>query len=210
MSSETSVTVWISKLRSGELDALEKLWAHYSDRLIELARLRLDNSPRQVADEDDIVNSVFLSLCRGAQAGRFGKLQNRDEMWWLLLAITRRKIVDHVRREKAQKRGAGQLETEADLAGRDQSSVAFRLDQLVGSEPTPEFAAMLDEEHDRLLGLLRDNRLRQVAALRIEGYTVQEIAERIDISKRSVERKLDLIRKLWAEELGDELAFETA
>ena len=107
MSTGTPVTVWISKLRSGELDVLEQLWAHYSDRLIELARLRLDNGPRQLADEDDIVNSVFLSLYRGAQAGRFRQLQSRDELWWLLLAITRRKIVDHVRHENGAKTGGG-------------------------------------------------------------------------------------------------------
>jgi RNA polymerase sigma factor (sigma-70 family) len=205
MSSTTPVTAWISKLRSGEFDALEKLWERYSDRLIELARRRLDNAPRQLADEHDIANSVFLSLCRGAQAGRFRELQNRDELWWLLLAITKRKIVNHVRRETAKKRGGGHVQIEADLAGSDPASIGFRLDQLVGSEPTPDLVAVLGEEHDRLLDLLRDDRLRQVASMRIEGYTVQEIAERMQIGKRSVERKLDLVRKRWTEELGDEL-----
>jgi DNA-directed RNA polymerase specialized sigma24 family protein len=42
--------------------------------------------------------------------------------------------------------------------------------------------------------------LREIALARVEGYTVQEIAERLEISKRSVERKLDLIRQAWAKE----------
>ena len=42
--------------------------------------------------------------------------------------------------------------------------------------------------------------------MRIEGYCVQEIAEQLQIGKRSVERKLDLIRKRWTEEMSDELA----
>jgi RNA polymerase sigma factor (sigma-70 family) len=210
MSSQQSVTFWISQLRDGELHALQKLWERYSDRLIELARLRLGAAPKQIADEHDIVNSVFHSLCRGAQAGRIRELQNRDELWWLLLAIAKRRIVDHMRRETAQKRGAGRVVTETNFVGDEETSDRFQLDQLVSREPTPDFVVALGEEHDRLLGGLRDERLRQVATMRIEGYTVEEIAERIQIGKRSVERKLELIRRRWAEEIGNELTVETA
>ena len=210
MSYSASVTAWISKLRGGQNDALQELWERYSDRLVELARQRLENAPKQMADEHDIVNSVFHSLCRGAQAGRLSDLRSRDELWWLLLAITKRKIVDHLRRETAQKRGAGRVATEANLVGDDPTSVAFCVDQLIAPEPSPDLVVMLGEEHDRLLSLLRDDRLRQVASMRIEGYTVQEIADQLQMGKRSVERKLDLIRKRWAEEMGDEVAFETA
>ncbi len=126
----------------------------------------------------------------------------------LLLATTRRKIIDHVRRERAQKRGGGAVATEADLATDD--SARFRLDQLMGDDPTPDLLAALNEEHARLVGLLADARLQEIARLRIEGYSVQEIAERLDIGKRSVERKLDLIRKCWAEELGDDYTLTDA
>ncbi len=210
MSSSTSVTVWLSQLSSGESDALEKLWVRYSDRLVELARLRLVDAPKQLGDEQDVVNSVFHSLCRGAQAGRFQGLRSRDELWWLLLAITKRKLVDHIRRETAEKRGSGRVATEANLAGSGGGSSGFRLDQLVDAEPTPDLVAALSEEWVRLLATLRDERTRQVVTLRVEGYTVQEIADQLGIGKRSVERKLDLVRKRWTEEMGDELNLESA
>jgi RNA polymerase sigma factor (sigma-70 family) len=198
----SSVTVWFSQLRAGEpagqSDALEKLWEEYAERLFKLARARLEAAPRQLADEHDIVNSVFFSLCRGAQEGRFQQLRNRDELWWLLLAITKRKVVDHTRRELALKRGGGAVDCESDLA-RD-GSERIVLEQLVASTPTADLLSALDEEHRRLLALLPDDRLREIALARVEGYTVQEIAERLEISKRSVERKLDLIRQAWAKE----------
>jgi DNA-directed RNA polymerase specialized sigma24 family protein len=75
------------------------------------------------------------------------------------------------------------------------------LDQLIGQEPTPDFVVMLDEENRRLLGLLRDDKLRQIARYRIEGYTMQEIAAEFALSKRAIERKLQLIRATWAREL---------
>jgi DNA-directed RNA polymerase specialized sigma24 family protein len=53
---------------------------------------------------------------------------------------------------------------------------------------------MLDDQFQRLLGSLRDDRLREIAILRFEGYTVAEIAEKFGISTRSIERKLQLIR----------------
>jgi DNA-directed RNA polymerase specialized sigma24 family protein len=84
---------------------------------------------------------------------------------------------------------------EAALGG--ESTGAGGLAAVVGSEPTPEFAAQVADELSRLLGELRDDPLRQIALLRMEGYRNEEIAARINCSLRSVERKLDLIRKVW-------------
>jgi DNA-directed RNA polymerase specialized sigma24 family protein len=50
------------------------------------------------------------------------------------------------------------------------------------------------------LGRLGDDTLRQVALLKLEGYENAEIAARLNCALRTVERKLNLIRALWAEE----------
>ncbi len=170
-------------------------------RLVELARRRLKDAPKRIADEEDVAASVFHSLCRGAKAGRFQNVKNRDDLWWLLLGITKQKAVDHVRREMAQKRGAGRVHLESGLNGTAAGGHGFALDSLVSDEPSPEFVLMLEEQHGRLLGLLRDVRLRQIAIFRIEGFTVPEIAEDLKVSTRSIERKLQLIRGVWSKEL---------
>ena len=170
-------------------------------QLVDLARRRLRDAPKRMADEEDIAQSVFHSLCRGAAAGRFENIRDRDELWWLLLAITRQKVVDHVRHETAQKRGAGRVQSESGLNGDSEDSNGLGLDRLIGQDPTPEFILMLDEQRQRLLSLLRDDRLRQIAVFRIEGFSVPEIAEDLRVSTRSVERKLQLIRGVWSKEL---------
>ena len=48
---------------------------------------------------------------------------------------------------------------------------------------------------------LRDDCLRTIVVLRIEGYLVKEIAERLSVGERTVERKLQLIRAKWTQEL---------
>ena len=46
---------------------------------------------------------------------------------------------------------------------------ASPLDQMLGEEPSPEFAAGVAEEYGRLLGLLRDDNLQTVAVRKMEG-----------------------------------------
>lgn len=201
MSTAQSISLWISHLKDGNDVAAQQLWDRYSSQLVELARRRLKAAPKRVADEEDIASSVFHSLCRGAAAGRLQSVKNRDDLWWLLLSITKQKVVDHVRRENAQKRGAGRTHSESGLGGNVDEGRGFALDQLVGADPTPEFIVILEEQHHRLLGLLRDDHLRQIAVSRIEGFTVPEIAAGLHVTTRTIERKLQLIRNAWSKEL---------
>lgn len=201
MSLDHSVSHWVASLKAGDSSATQLLWTRYKDRLVELARHRLDGVPKRTADEDDVAQSVFISLCRGATAGRFEQVTDRDELWWLLLALTRRKVVDLIRRENAQKRGAGRVFTEQGDPDHSKPDLAAALDQLMDDEPTPDFLVMMEEQHRRLLGLLRDDRLREIAEARIEGYSISEIASRLSVSTRSVERKMRLIREAWIKEL---------
>jgi RNA polymerase sigma factor (sigma-70 family) len=203
MGDSSSISRWIVGLKEGEAVAIQQLWDRYSARLTELAQQRLQGVSKRVADEDDIAQSVFHSLCRGAAAGRLEKVNGRDDLWWLLLSITRMKVIDHIRREMAEKRGAGRVIAETELQGDASQSQAFSLDDLIGHEPTPEFLAILEEEHRRLIELLPDERLKKIANARIEGYTNDEVAVDLKISRRSVERKLQLIRSRWEQEVSD-------
>jgi DNA-directed RNA polymerase specialized sigma24 family protein len=137
--------------------------------------------------------SAFNSFCRGVAAGRFPRLSDRNSLWPLLVAITANKAVDLLRREHRRKRGGPAPEEGGPAAQAE-------LDQVVGREPTPEFAAQVAEECQRLLDRLCDEGLRSVALWKMEGYTVEEIAARLGCVPRTIERKLRAIRRLWGEE----------
>jgi DNA-directed RNA polymerase specialized sigma24 family protein len=199
MSPETegSVTGWIDHLRAGDDVAARRLWERYFQELVRLARAKLRANPRGAFDEEDIALSAFESFCRGAEQGRFPRLDDRDNLWRLLVTITARKVVDQVERQCRQKRGGGRVQNEAALAGSDSEAGVGGLDQAAGREPTPEFAAMMADECRHLLAELGDEGLRQIALLRMEGYSDEEIASRLDCSVRTVGRKLKLIRDIW-------------
>jgi RNA polymerase sigma factor (sigma-70 family) len=193
-----SVTHWIGDLKAGGDSAAQHLWERYFDRLVHLARARLRTArwPGAVADEEDAALSAFDSFCRGAAAGRFPQLADRDDLWRLLVVITVRKVLGQLKRQRALKRGSGRLAGESALIGRD-AAFAGGLDLIAGNEPSPELAAQVIDEYRRLREALKSEALRHVLDLRLEGYTREEIAERLGCAERTVKRKLEVIREAW-------------
>jgi DNA-directed RNA polymerase specialized sigma24 family protein len=197
---EHSVTQWVSDLKAGDRgEATRRLWERYFQRLARLAQARLRATGRGPADGEDVALSVFDSFFRAAAAGRFPELGDRDDLWRLLVTITARKAHNRRRDEGRQKRGGGRVLGEGALAGADPMGDDF-LAQVVGNEPTPEFAAMVTDEYRRLFGSLADESLRVVALLKLEGHSNEEIARSLDCGLRTVERKLEVIRKRWLTE----------
>lgn len=194
-----SVTNWIQELKAGKEQAAQHLWQRYAARLIELARARLQNFPRRAADEEDVAQSAFASFCRGAREGRFAQLCDRDNLWPLLFSITANKARGLREREGAAKRGGGQVHDQSVLDGLGgPGDELMGIEQIAGTEPTPEFAAQVAEEYRQLLDRLEDDTLRDVAVWKMEGWTNEEIAARSGCVTRTVERKLALIRDMWS------------
>jgi DNA-directed RNA polymerase specialized sigma24 family protein len=194
-----SVTMWIESLKAGDADAAAKLWRRYFEALVRLARDRLRRAPRAVADEEDAALDAFDSFVRGVARGRYPQLDDRDDLWRLLVIITERKALDQAQHERRQKRGGGRV---IGMTGPGDAIHPGGASALIADAmPTPEFAAMIADECRSLLGKLRDDSLRQVALLRMEGYNNEEVADRLGCSLRTIARKIELIRRSWT---GDE------
>ena len=201
MSSTGSVSHWIHLLKDGDAAATQRLWEVYFPRLVALARKKLRAAPRRAADEEDVALSAFDSFCNGVAQGRFPRLTDRDDLWHILVILTARKALQLVRHEQRQKRGGGAVRGELTLSQGSEDPVAeLGLEQIIGSEPTPAFAAQVAEEYQLLLARLGDADLRKVAVWKMEGYTNKEIAAKLGCVPRTVERKLGLIRTLWSQE----------
>jgi ECF sigma factor len=113
MPADNSVTNWFDRLQLGDAAAARELWSRYFPRLVGLARKKLQDAPRAVADEEDVALSAFDSFCRAAQRGRFPDVTDRDGLWRLLVVFTARKAA-HLRRDQGrQKRGGGLIAADA-------------------------------------------------------------------------------------------------
>jgi DNA-directed RNA polymerase specialized sigma24 family protein len=197
MTDAESVTLWIHRLKAGDPGAAQKLYERYFRRLVGLARKKLQDAPRGVADEEDVASEAFWSFCHGAEHGRFPQLFDRNDLWQVLMVLTVRKAINQAKHGCRQKRGGP---GPAGAAGPEAGAAEDVLDQLAGPEPTPEFAAQVADECRRLLAKLGDAELRAIAVWKMEGHTTAEIAARLGRAPRTVERRLQLIRKTWQEE----------
>lgn len=194
-----SVTLWVDQLKAGDAIAAQRLWEVYFQRMVGLARRKLEGAARGAADEEDVALSAFKSFCLGAQEGRFTQLLDRNNLWSLLMAITAHKSVDLIRGQNRQKRGGT---GRADVAEtHDQQTLRLvPLSEIISREPTPEFAAELSDQLQSLLKRLDatgDAELRKIALLKLDGYSTTEIAARIGCVGRTVERKTQVISRIW-------------
>jgi DNA-directed RNA polymerase specialized sigma24 family protein len=197
MTSNGSVTYWINQLKAGDAAAAQPLFERYFGPMMRLARARLQGRPGRGVDEEDVALSAFASFCRGADQGKFPQLKDHDNLWRLLVVITSRKAADERQRARRKKRGGGAVRGESAFLDNQSAGEERGIDQVIGPEPTPQFGALMADEFQRLLARLNDDTLRAIALWRMEGYSNDEIAAKLDRDLRTVERKLRLIRSLW-------------
>lgn len=191
MSFEESVTNWLQAFQGGDREAIRHLWKRYFNRMIGLARQKLGDSPRVAADEEDVALSAFDSFCQGVEQGEFSRLQDRDDLWRLLVVITLRKAVNLIHHEGRQKRGGDQV----------QESDEAVLQGLLSREPSPAVTAAMNEEYLRMLDLLGDENLRKLVLLKLEAHTNAESAALLGRTRVTVQRMLKLIQQTWQQEL---------
>jgi DNA-directed RNA polymerase specialized sigma24 family protein len=188
-----SVTQLIADLQVGDVrDAQQEIWERYFRRIVALARQKLGNSPRGCEDEEDVALSALDSFFRGVANNRFPKLRDRDNLWALLATLTARKAINQRKRQTALKRGGRECKLALDMPDWNQ------LQELIDDEIGPEFIVAIQDECRQLMEALADDRLRQVAAWKLEGWTNAEVASELGVAERTVERKLELIRSIWS------------
>jgi RNA polymerase sigma factor (sigma-70 family) len=197
LSSDDPVTLWIDELRNADEAAARKLWNHFVTRLYELGRKKLRPETRRVYDEQDAAQSAFQSVCAGIAAGRFPDLGSRENLWHLLAVITARKVAHRQRHDKQLRRDVHRNLSDSIFLQSSDEFAPAGVDALLSREPTPEFAAEFVETCDFLFQSLDDPALQQVVTLRMEGYTDDEIADRLKCSRRTVQRRLEVVRRHW-------------
>ena len=203
MSSARSLTRFVHELSSPDQrqrdEAARIIWERYAPRLKALVRRHLDSRILRREDEQDILQSMFVSFWQGQSAGK-SPPASRHELWRLLVRITMCKVVNtahrhmaicrDVRRERFDQAGSGD--------GRYSDWMREHVDR---GQTRPDENVAVVEEVDRILRLLPQE-LRRIVLWRVEGFTNAEISRMIGKTVRSVELKLQLIRKMLEEEFN--------
>jgi RNA polymerase sigma factor (sigma-70 family) len=179
-----SFTEYMNRLRASDQDAATVVFRRFADRLIALARTKLDPQTRRKVDPEDVVQSAYRSFFTRYSEGRLD-VGAWDELWRVLTVITVRKCSNQVTRFRANRRSVAR-ETTPDA-----------WDDFVGAidrEPTASEAAMLGETVEQLMRWLKPDD-RAIIELSLQGYSVPEISARLGPSERTVRRLRDRVRE---------------
>jgi RNA polymerase sigma factor (sigma-70 family) len=187
MTDQGSVTIWLNRLTAGDASALDPLWARYFGRLVGVARDKLSRLTVRTGDEEDVALSAFHQFYRAATDRRFERLHDRADLWHVLVVLTARKALDHHKHQARQKRKS---------SGVDLPNAA------APDAADPALEALLADELRARMDTLPDDEARAVARLKLDGYSNEEVADRLGCTVRTVGRRLVLIRNLWKHDVA--------
>lgn len=203
MTDKGSVTKLLEPLRRGDSRAVEELWRRYFQRMSAAARTELVGDYTAVADEEDAALSALRTFCQRFQEGQFTKIASRNDLWSMLVVLTRRKVARQRRHATRQKRGGGLRRVPLGCLSADDPE-GKGWSKIEDKGWASILHGGLDARCQELLELLPDESLQRVAIRKLEGYTNKEIAAQLGIAERSVERKLKHIRAIWEAEASDD------
>jgi RNA polymerase sigma factor (sigma-70 family) len=200
-----TVTRWIRDFESGNPAAFQGIFDLYFPRIKRIAANKL-RGPGAEIDAEDVAAEVLSKMAENICGGRYqSRLANRHELWLLMLAMMRSLVIDLHRRRLSLKRGAGMVYVASDLQLVNDAGMPFDLVKFVDETSDHEAITMLHDSINYLITQrLQSQRTRDVAKLKLEGYSDEEISRRLGCSEKTVRRKTALIRSLWMKELGIE------
>lgn len=170
----------------------DAIFNRYAGRLMRVARERLGVRLQSKVSPEDVVQSVFKSFFRRQHEFEFNR-DDADGLWGLLVVITIRKCA-----KWADVFGAGKRSTERETSFNAETDSGHRWHEAVDQDPGPEEAAMLSELIERLMRRL-DARQQQMLALRMQGFELEEIADQVRSSRRTVARVVAEVKNILHE-----------
>src|SRR5262245_9863811 len=113
MSDEESTTDLLRRIRQGDGAAAAELVRLYEPEIRRAVHVRLtDPRLRRVLDSLDVCQSVLAAFFVRAAAGQYD-LHDPGRLLRLLTAMARNKVLDHARRQQAQRRDQRRVEAGA-------------------------------------------------------------------------------------------------
>jgi len=163
---------------------------NYLPKLIRLAEQNLSPALRRKVDENDIAESVIVSIIVKVREGKL-HIEQSEDFWKLLVAVTLNKVRKKARYWKQQKRS---ITREQELAADGPRMEEIAIDPSTPfSDPTMEegdaFAAILEKLSSRL-----NATCISVLTWKMEGLDHHKIAEKLQVSTRSVTRYVTRIQ----------------
>lgn len=194
----SSVTDWVLAESRG-LDASRQLWERYIADVVRACEARLTRNQRRSLSGDDLAQEVFHDFFVGLRSHAFSRLRDRGDVQQILAMLVERTAIDCRRRHHSVKAGGGRVQAFSELGTNEHNGLAHSPTTRPIMLEIPSDEAELRRLLRTLVPDLTNPKLQNIVCDRIMGCTLEEIAERNQVSEHTVGRKLRLlIRRLQA------------
>ena len=187
-----SVSNWLRELKAGDDHAVEAIWNRYYRRVVELAIRKMKVNPDRAVDEEDIAQLTMHGFCKNATLGYYPNLDDRAQLWDLLVVFTLNRIRKHLRACNTLKR-----------SGLHSLVFEFKPTEALEELQSPEAPTiMADMVQNWLARLDREDpsgQLKQIAIWTMDDISGSEIARILKKRKSNILQQIQLIRLLWEE-----------
>ncbi len=175
----------MAEARAGAQPAIVELIEQFGPSVLRAVRRRLARELRPRFDSIDFTQAVWGSFF--TDSSLLTGVATPEELSGLLTKMAEHKVIDEFRRH---------LQTDKRDLHRERSLHSSSDPELLGiadRQPTPSKVLIADERWNELLEAV-PARHRDILRLRLTGLNHQEIAQRLDINERTVERVLARLR----------------
>ncbi|GAB5443114.1 MAG: hypothetical protein Fues2KO_34630 [Fuerstiella sp.] len=171
------------RLKNGSDDAFEEILERFGPYVMRSVRRSLDRRLRARFDSQDFVQAVWMTVHE--HRDRLAECASPDSLMALLVTIAQRKVRYQFRRHlQAQKQNINRersMQNDSFVLPLPDHSVEHPSQIVIARE---QWDLMIDEEPAKY---------REIMELRCEGFTLDEIADKVGVNERTVRR---VIRKL--------------
>jgi RNA polymerase sigma factor (sigma-70 family) len=178
----------MARLDAGSDTAASRLFHLYGQRVIALARKKLDARIRQKLDPEDVGQLVFKSFFLRHANGEYD-LDDWDRLWALLVRITICKCLNSNQHYRWVRRSVG-----AEVSAHSGDRMLATAWDFIDRQPGPEEAAILTESmQEAVRGL--DETDSKIIEMWLQGYTHREIASALKVPQARVQRVIVRVRE---------------
>ena len=183
-------------------EAADQFWRRCQGLLRRRAARWLRRWRIRGVDADDLAASAFYLVWRRRCAGAFTSIDSAERLRGLLLKVIDYKVFQRLRHQGRHKRGGGkELRERSAFAGWPSSLGGLDGVQDRRPQELPEETLLLIDSLDFLLERA-DEQMRQIVQMRIEGRSLEEIAEVAGCCVSTVVRKLRRVEDVWTRMLN--------
>ncbi len=179
-------------MRQGDTNAISQLVSRYFGKISAFAESKLRRGVHITDDGEDIAITVLQTITECTAQGRYPDLQDRNDLWLLMIVIAQHAVID--RQRSVMNRTP--MHSMTDIL----ESYNLKLDAFLGKEDSESKAMEIFECWEKLLKSLPDEASREIAKLKLQGHSNRKIGDILRSSYRTVDRKVNNIAKQWHEQ----------